>query len=183
MEKLGGKLNSIRSPEGKTAFEEHVEYEGLPYLFKGDLDIPEKDVSLELYISNWKDEIDKIPNNIGAPWELMHEGMIGSISLSPNSGDHGETYMDRVRSHTQWLPVDSKYRNAHVGRFMMDNLLAIADMNGWSMYAFPYADGKLSNEDVLQWLARKGFDMDGERKAQQADAGQPILKILQKMTK
>lgn len=180
MDGFGKIRDATPSSEGIEEFSEHIEFDGLPYIFKGRVSRNTKNVDLFLYIPNWKEEVAKIPKNPTTPYHLIHDGEIGIISLGASGDKTADTVMGRVRSHAGWLSEDSKYRNAHIGRFMMDNLLAITDMNKWSVSAFPYTDGRLSDDDVLDWLNRKGFDELGIRKPQQVEENQPVVKILRK---
>ena len=182
MESLEQK-NTAASPEHTKEFSSMVEIDGLPFVFKGKIDEDKKDIYLSVLLPTENEDIKRVSNKAGMPHSLMAYGEVGYIAAGVAEGKESELYISRVRSHAGWLPPDSKYRNAHIGRFLMDNLLALADMRGWKMSAFAYTDGRLSNEDVNAWLERKGFSPSAEsselvRQPQESDSKQPIVRLL-----
>jgi len=185
MERVNSLTNATPSGEDVKEFVENVEIDGLPFVFKGRVKEQSKGVYLSLYIPNWKEEVEKIHKELQAPWGLVHDGEIGFITLDQSDVKDADVYIQRVRSHTQWLPEDSKYHHekVHVGRFLMDNALAYADMKGWKVTAFAYTDGRLTDADIYKWLQRKGFPSPmtpGEliRQPRSPDTNQPITRFL-----
>src|SRR4030042_4853697 len=162
-----------------------VEIEGLPYIFKGKTPKTPEDFEFTIHIPNWKEKLDNIKEKIATgelPFRLEltsfehSQGEIAYLHAAP--GKKADLYIQRVRSNT-WLLKGTPYENARgLGRFLLNNLLTLADIRGWSLTAFAYTDGRLTDSDVYEWLARKGFDTDftkGDpvRQPQNPDLSQP----------
>lgn len=162
------------SPEAPTKkeFSLDVEIEGRPFIFKGS--IPEKPDSfaLSIHVPDWQQELEKIKiyvrdNKLLSPGSELtsfsyNDGEIAYIDVTKS--DIADLYIQRIRSSSWILPPESKYHETRgLGRFLMNNLLTLADIKRWSITAFPYTDGKLTDDDVRNWLLRKSFAYDKEK--------------------
>lgn len=121
-----------------------VQIEGLPFLFKETIDEKNKEVSLNLVLPS------------GAEEKKFNDGIIGYAYASQIP--EADLYIEKIQSLSDTLPPESKYHDVQgIGRFLMDNLLSVADMRGWSIAGFPYTNGRLDNSEVAAWMVRKGF--------------------------
>ena len=181
--------NPISTNEDVKKFSETVEVDGVPLVFKGKIDFGTKEIDLSLRIPNWQEEVTQVDKKANPPRDLIKKGEIGYVAAEGTQIEGADLYIMRIKSYTRWLPRTSKYNheNVHVGRFLMDNLLALADSRGWRVtgFAATETDGRLSNDDVYKWLQRKGFPHPRStigaliRQPQQSiDNKQPIMKFL-----
>ncbi|MDO8452255.1 MAG: hypothetical protein Q7S79_00730 [bacterium] len=173
-------------------FSMDVEIDGLPYIFKGTVPDNPEGIILSLHVPNWEKELDKIRKKI-ASGEMfpgpevntfrLYQGRIGFINLTPHDKPAADLHIERIRSNTWIVPKDSPYYDVHgLGRFLMNNMLTLADVKGWSIEGSPYTDGRLTDEHVYSWLQRKGFkdNKKGElvRQPQKPDTTQSIYVCL-----
>ena len=157
-----------KSTEQFKEFSVPVEMDGLSCIFTGKISEIDRDIQLSLLMP---------------PTAASHMQEIGYVIASRPQGNEADLYIDKIRSHTDSLPEDSEYKKVHVGRFLMNNLLAFADTKGWKVMAFAQTDGRLSDQDMYDWLERKGFPSPSKpgdmiREPQIPDLTQPITAIL-----
>lgn len=165
-----------------------VTIKGLPYLFSGKIEVQgdKKNITLWLHIPHWIEGAMKLRNSANAPWALRKEGQIGMIHAIRGAQADLIT-SGRMTSFTEWIEEGSPYcapsrrEGMGVGSFLLDNLLAIADMNGWTFSAFASTDGRLDDADVTAWLGRRGLEHKKGgfiREPKAVDKSQEIVKIL-----
>ncbi len=153
-------------------FRREVRIGGLPYIFDAKISasVDAKDIWLQLYVP----EV-----------ELGDERLAGFVHAI--DGGHTDVRLSgRIRSYTAEIPPNSKYSDARgIGRFLMSNLLALCDMNGWTMKTTiaatePTSPGRPGDLDIDDWMSRLGFDDNGVRAPGQPDPEAEIVKELQK---
>jgi hypothetical protein len=167
MTDIGFESPTISSPEREklAEFSLNIEIGNLPFIFKGS--IPEKPAafSFSIHVPNWQQEKTMIDKYV------KDNGFFRSIELGSFVDNNGEVayvdvtqseiadlYIQKIKSSAGIFPPGSRYHEAEgLGRFLMNNLLTLADIKKWSVTAFPYADGRLTNDDVRDWLLRKNF--------------------------
>jgi hypothetical protein len=113
-----------------------------------------------------------------------HQGEIGFIVL--DKGEVADTFIRNIQSATWIMPEDSPYFEAHrIGSFLLNNLLALADLRKWSVSAkpLPYGRTNMDLQGLRGWYLKKGFVDDGGqgmvRAPQQPDMTQAITQIVQ----
>ena len=192
---IGSESPTISSPEqGKlTEFSLNIEIGNLPFIFKGS--IPEKPAafSFSIHVPNWQQEktmIDKYVKDNGflSPVELSsfvdNNGEVAYVDVTQS--EIADLYIQKIKSSARIFPPGSQYHETEgLGRFLMNNLLSLGDITKWRITAFPYTDGKLTNEGVRDWLLRKNFTYNEKkgyeliREPQQSpDVTQAIARVI-----
>lgn len=181
MDRIKPGHNAISSSERMREFSENIEIEGLPYIFRGAISIPKKLVNLSLRMPSVDGDVARLMIEHGVPKEYARDGVIGYVAAHKSQNTVADIYITGIRSYTDKLPEDLQYHHARIGRFLMDNLLALADIRGWKVEAIPASEGRLSNRDLYSWLQNKGFSTPElspvvVRQPQEPDMIQPIAK-------
>ncbi len=171
-------------------FQENVEIEKLPYIFRGKIPDRPAGFKLSVHLPNWQAALDSIKKRkIQVNDTLMfewNEGEIGFVQVGhPGYDKEIDLNIRKIRSSTWILPEESPYHDARgIGRFLMNNLLALVDVKGWTVQAVPMTDGRLQQLDMVNWLERKGFEPTEHavRKSQRPDESQVIVGILKRLS-
>ena len=174
----------------------NVEVQGLPYVFRIRFLEKTKDVKLSLHLPNWEKELPHIESEmqrqarevgwrpISSEILLASQGMVGWINGSASRHRNADVMLTNIESITGKLPKDSKYKDAKgIGRFLMNNFMALMDLKRWSVTASPSTSGRLTDKDIYAWNERLGFPPENTvedyiRKPQQPNMSQPIIRLL-----
>ncbi|OGE25979.1 hypothetical protein A3H85_02940 [Candidatus Daviesbacteria bacterium RIFCSPLOWO2_02_FULL_40_8] len=187
-------------------FRQEVAVKDLPYIFEGDIPVKPADFEWSVSVPNWEDQKSAAEEMMKkgeiAPgfdhWLESHKlgnGRVGVLEINNlDTPDHVPAIrVDMIQTETAHLPEKFGYNNAEgVGSFLLDNLCALADLNGWRIYLNPVdKGGKLTQGPLYSWYKRRGFDdpykfpkgsdYDGDmqRWPKQPDISQPIISIVE----
>jgi hypothetical protein len=121
-------------------------------------------------IPNWDDSVtEEMLQGGQLPVSTLHSleaaslghGRVGRISVhQAKAGESNAIWLNRVETATEYLPHDSVYFGAHgIGSFMLDNLCALADTRGWTIYGNPEdRGGRLNQGELWEWYQKRGFE-------------------------
>src|ERR1035437_7849817 len=139
-----------------------VEIEGLSYIFRGTLPVARDSFRLSIHVPDWEARLREIhtagQTNSGLELQNFEEnhGEIGSVALC--RWPAADIHIRKIQSATWIMSKSSPYFDVHgVGRFLMNNLLAFADLKEWSVSADPRPDGRMDKVSLCNWYKRKGF--------------------------
>lgn len=166
-------------------FSIEVQIDGLPFMFEGTVSAANKRAYLSLRLPNIEDEMARMQAaGIPIPEEMKIEGVISFIGGVKSESDRADLYITTIESFANKLTPESKYHNAHAARFLLDNLLTLADIKGWRISHMLTAGRRLSEDEVEARLKLRGFsrvslsDNIMIRQPQPPDTSQPIVKLL-----
>lgn len=175
----------IQSLNLSKTFEILVEVDGVPFIFEGGVSDKPKNVVLSLRMP--MDEIQRLESSdISIPDEMKIDGVVGFVGGMPAGNEQADLFITRIRSYSEVLTKDHKYQDVHVGRFLMNGLLAIADKKDWRLSVISGIDAghsRLSSDEMLNWFTRKGFEFDGSstgiRQPKKSSEEHPVLNALE----